>query len=701
MTTVDVRDVFQLAGTTLEGRFTVERAIAEGGFGVVYLAQQAALDRPVALKVLKTPERFGDAAKQQFLASFAAEAKTIARITHPNIVHVHDFGVSIMPSGEIAAWMVLEWLVGETLEDELARRRGHGGRSPAECLEILRPVLSALAVVHAAGVAHRDLKPSNIMLVPGPDGAAPKLVDFGIAKIMDADEAPGSGQTHTRSGQVAFSPGYASPEQISQGRSGPWTDVHAMGLIATEMLTDSSPLEGDEVALIFQQIVHEVRPTPAKFGVAVGAWEGVLRRALAVSSQERYRNASELLHALEATVGESTATPATLRDLPPSHAMSGAPQTLAVMPTLPPRVAGDTMPLRSPRSHVTTGTPTSDGPTGMPARKASTALIYVAGGALALAAIAAVGYRASATHPEIVEPVAAASGSATSATSARGVSAAPATPTSDEPNRWIRVDPPRGQQVLLGVPDGTPVTVRGLRYARRLMAPAAPFDIQQHEVTWGEIGPWLTKNPSQKIAEPPGLPIEAAGRRLLPVTGIAWDSARLYCKSIGGTLPREDEWEYAARGPHLNAFPWGDDTIDLQRTNTLEGAGATLKPVMSTDQDQTPGPDATAIYDLMGNAREWTADLYREDTPPASADGELWVQSGNMSWRAVRGLPLEEKPQHGLDSYTAAYRTEMCGSGTCPNGTEQRRQFVGFRCVRRALPGGSGTSGSSPAPANP
>src|ERR1700733_10681730 len=98
MSAGDPYDVFQLAGTTLEGRFVVERVVAEGGFGVVYRAQQAALERPIALKVLKTPERFDEVAKQHFLAGFASEAKTIARIAHPNIVSVFDFGVSEMPA---------------------------------------------------------------------------------------------------------------------------------------------------------------------------------------------------------------------------------------------------------------------------------------------------------------------------------------------------------------------------------------------------------------------------------------------------------------------------------------------------------------------------------------------------------------------------------------------------------------------------
>jgi formylglycine-generating enzyme required for sulfatase activity len=181
------------------------------------------------------------------------------------------------------------------------------------------------------------------------------------------------------------------------------------------------------------------------------------------------------------------------------------------------------------------------------------------------------------------------------------------------------------------------------------------------------------------------------------VTGIPWEGALKYCKQLGASaangsrtdLPHEDEWEYAARGPRLQTFPWGNDPLDLQRTNAFAGSGK-LKPVMTSDQDQTPVPDQVAIFDMIGNAREWTADLYREDKPPKSPGDESWVQDGNMSWRTVRGLPIDEKPQHGLDGYTAAYRSEMCGSGACPKGTEQRRQYVGFRCVRRGGTPGAG-----------
>jgi eukaryotic-like serine/threonine-protein kinase len=363
-------DVFQLVGTTLEGRFAVERLVAEGGFGVVYRAQQTALERPIALKVLKTPARFDEEARTQFLASFAAEGKTIARITHPNIIHVYDFGVSVMPSGDRAAWIALEWLTGATLRDELLARRGRGGRSPAECLALLKPILSALALVHAAGVAHRDLKPANIMLVPTPAGTVLKLLDFGIAKIMGADEAPSSGHTRTRSDRVSFSPGYASPEQISNGRTGPWTDVHAMGLIFSEMLTDGAPFEAEEKGLLFQQILDRTRPTPSRHGIDVGAWEAVLSRALAVSSTERYRDAGELLRALEAVVPGASAARDGSRDDGDG----------SVRLRLPARVS------TNPLEVTSTSTPDSDELPLSGARR-SAVLVYVGAGVLGVALV--------------------------------------------------------------------------------------------------------------------------------------------------------------------------------------------------------------------------------------------------------------------------------------------------------------------------
>jgi tRNA A-37 threonylcarbamoyl transferase component Bud32 len=295
-------DRFKLVGSVLEQKFKVERLVAEGGFGIVYYGAHITLEKAIAIKVLKTPSEFNEKARNEFAEKFALEAKTIARMSHPNIVQVLDFGVSEMPSGERAPWMVLEWMTGQTLDELLEARRGQGGRSPAEAFALLKPVLEALAYAHEEGVAHRDIKPANIMVVQTKRGPTVRLMDFGIAKLMDENEQAGSGNTRTRTTMNAFSPQYASPEQISNTRTGPWTDVHALGLILTEVLTDQPPYDAEDMTELYAEILSPQRPTPAKRGMDAGPWEQVLAKALAIKPEERFRTAGELLAALEEAI---------------------------------------------------------------------------------------------------------------------------------------------------------------------------------------------------------------------------------------------------------------------------------------------------------------------------------------------------------------------------------------------------------------
>ena len=171
-----------------------------------------------------------------------------------------------MPPGEPAPWMALEWLEGETLEHELDRRRGTGGRNVAQAVALLRPVIEAVAYAHKRGVVHRDIKPANIMIVDTDTGPMLRMLDFGIAKIMEGDPfgdtRPGRG-----SGATGFSPDYAAPEQITYSRTGPWTDVHALGLLLTELLTDEPPFSADRDEQLFEQIMSVRRPTPNSKGV--------------------------------------------------------------------------------------------------------------------------------------------------------------------------------------------------------------------------------------------------------------------------------------------------------------------------------------------------------------------------------------------------------------------------------------------------
>ncbi len=135
-----------------------------------------------------------------------------------------------------------------------------------------------------------------------------RVLDFGIAKIMnEGDDGPATGLTKTHSAAPAFSPRYASPEQVSGTRTGPWTDVHALGLILTEMLTDLSAYPTTDKMELHVRVMSPVRPTPAHFGVDVGPWEPVLARAMALRPSDRYANAGDLLAALEATVPDQVA----------------------------------------------------------------------------------------------------------------------------------------------------------------------------------------------------------------------------------------------------------------------------------------------------------------------------------------------------------------------------------------------------------
>ncbi len=270
-------DLFGLVGYQLDGKYNVEAAVARGGFGVVYRATHVALLTSHAVKVLCVPPGLPAEMHQRFLTQFVEEARIIAQFQHPAVVKVTDFGVSNMPTGEQSPWMVLEWLDGTSLGDDLNARRSHGGRSPRECLDLLAPVIDALAAAHDMGIAHRDIKPANIMLASEITGAAlrgtsrrggvrprARVLDFGIAKIMtEGDDGPASGQTRTGSLMPAYSPRYASPEQMSATRTGPWTDVHALGLILTEMLTDQAPYSSTDKLKLAMQVMSPTRPTPA------------------------------------------------------------------------------------------------------------------------------------------------------------------------------------------------------------------------------------------------------------------------------------------------------------------------------------------------------------------------------------------------------------------------------------------------------
>lgn len=305
------KDVFELVGTVIDERYRVDSVVGEGGFGVVYRAYHLGFEQHVALKCLKIPHHFSDEGKTTFLRKFKEEGKILLKLSHhPAIVRVFDLGAT--RTKDRIPYLVLEWLDGKGLAQTLDERRAAGKPfDEREMLRVLRPVIEALSTAHAESIAHRDIKPENIFLLSpiagaGKSGASPaKLFDFGIAKAMhEGDRAT---RIRTASTFSAFSPKHGAPEQFSPkkfGETGPWTDVHAIGLLMTEMLTGREAFAGEEFGDMLLAATQELRPTPGAFGTVVSAeCETLIAKCVALQPSQRFQDATSLLAEVDRLLG--------------------------------------------------------------------------------------------------------------------------------------------------------------------------------------------------------------------------------------------------------------------------------------------------------------------------------------------------------------------------------------------------------------
>lgn len=224
----------------LDGRYRVDARIAAGGMATVYRAMDTRLDRVLALKVMH-PTLAADAS---FVARFIREAKSVARLSHPNVVQVFDQGTD----GSYV-YLAMEYVPGCTLRDVLRER---GALQPRAALDILEPMLAALGAAHRAGFVHRDMKPENVLI--GDDGRV-KVADFGLVRSVDT-------ATHT-TGAVLGTVSYLAPEQIEHGTADPRVDVYACGVVLYEMLTGDKPHQGGSPAQILYRHLHEDVPAPS------------------------------------------------------------------------------------------------------------------------------------------------------------------------------------------------------------------------------------------------------------------------------------------------------------------------------------------------------------------------------------------------------------------------------------------------------
>ncbi|PCN46619.1 serine/threonine protein kinase [Curtobacterium sp. 'Ferrero'] len=229
-----------MIGRMIDRRYRVRSRIARGGMATVYLATDVRLERRVAIKIMH-----GHLADDQaFRERFIQEARSAARLSHPNLVGVYDQGAE-----DDTAYIVMEYIPGITLRDLLQE---HRALTPEQATDILRAVLAGLASAHRAGIVHRDLKPENVLLA---DDGRIKLGDFGLARATTANTATGAALL----GTIA----YLSPELVTRGAADSRSDIYALGIMLYEMLTGEQPYKGDQPMQIAYQHANDTVPAPS------------------------------------------------------------------------------------------------------------------------------------------------------------------------------------------------------------------------------------------------------------------------------------------------------------------------------------------------------------------------------------------------------------------------------------------------------
>ena len=279
-------------------RYRIGERIGSGGMGEVFAAEHVDLGRKVALKVLYA-ERSNDPAVVQ---RFRLEARSIAKLKHPNLVEVYDLGST--EDGRL--FYAMERLEGETLRDRLSRgTTPESRRMPAaECVLVGVALARGLAAAHAESVVHRDIKPENVFLTRA---GAVKLLDFGVAKTNNSELLDGVARHETRAGEIFGSPAYMAPEQARNHSVDGRTDIYALGAVLYECLTGTVLFDGASlVETLTQQIVKPPMPPHERAPEAhvPPALEAVVMRCLAKDPNARYANANDLADALDRCLKE-------------------------------------------------------------------------------------------------------------------------------------------------------------------------------------------------------------------------------------------------------------------------------------------------------------------------------------------------------------------------------------------------------------
>jgi eukaryotic-like serine/threonine-protein kinase len=299
-----------LAGQYL-GRYYLAERLGEGGMAVVYKAHDTRLERDVAIKIIRSGA-FPMDALGEVLKRFEREAKSLAKLSHPNIVKVHDYG-----EHEGSPYIVMEYMPGGTLKKIL------GKPIPWQiALRLLLPVARGVEYAHQRGIVHRDIKPTNILITESGD---PMLSDFGIAKLFEADQTTNL----TGTGMAVGTPEYMAPEQWD-GKPNPQSDLYSLGIVLYEMVTGRKPYIADTpVSLLLKQATEPVPPPHQFVADLPEATESLLVKSLARDPRDRFADMKTLIRAMEALLASAPTVQSPQLDPDAPYKATLAPQVIS------------------------------------------------------------------------------------------------------------------------------------------------------------------------------------------------------------------------------------------------------------------------------------------------------------------------------------------------------------------------------------
>jgi serine/threonine protein kinase len=653
----EVKKSDRLIGQIIDKRYQLESLIAVGGMGAVYRAKRLSIGDEVAVKILHDFFSGDQAASDRF----QREAQMAARLKHPNAVNIYDFGTT----DEDLRYLVMELVEGQSLREIIDKQ----GVLPFSAVaDITTQVCAALDEAHRCGIIHRDIKPDNIIVHNTLNGLRVKVLDFGIAKLRDNTAATNLTQT----GSIMGTPHYMSPEQCLGEELDQRSDIYSIGIVIYQMLCGRLPFNAPVTTAVVVQHVNQAPPSLREFNQSVPvSVESVVFHALEKQPNARPATAGLLAHELNSAFSAagqqlnypsgghpySTSVPSN----PAVNNFAKGKFTPSSQETQPQQVSntGDmpTVQLSSPVLQKYSPTSATDisalnsgafhnrKSTGKPIKN-KTKLIFICLAAflilpLLIGGILFIRSKESGNQESGAKTTEQKSGQTTEQKSEN--KPAP-------PEGMVFVP---GGEFTMGRDDGK---LEDEKPAHKVSVNQFFMDV--YEVSNEQYAEFITatkrKPPSEwKNGNYPN------GQSRFPVVGVNWQDASDFCKNAGKRLPTEEEWEFAARGANNFLYPWGNDWKPSQ---------ANIGTQTFAEVGKFKGASPFGIYDMIGNAGEWTASDFK-----AYPNGKLSnVYAGKTNLKTIRGGSFEMLK----DFASATYRI-----GLQPIDARMYDR-TGFRCVQ-------------------